>query len=168
MRLLEFADEERLLRALAALRDAPEVRAEVYGPAPLPAADRLLGRRGSRIAPAVLVAGLGGAGLGYLVQWWCNAVAYPLNVGAFPPHAPPSFIPIAFETGILCGGIAAFVGVLVACRLPRPWHPLDEVPGFERATVDRWFLALEGAGAAGAAERAGGEALRVVAVEDRP
>jgi hypothetical protein len=35
--------------------------------------------------------------------------------------------------------------MLVLCRLPRLHHPLFAVPGFERASVDRFFLCIKAA-----------------------
>ena len=54
----------------------------------------------------------------------------------------PAFIPITFESGVLFASFASFFGVFAACGLPRLHHPLFEVEGFERASHDRYFLAV--------------------------
>ena len=36
--------------------------------------------------------------------------------------------------------VAGVVALLWSCGLPRLHHPLFEIPGFERATQDRFFL----------------------------
>ena len=41
--------------------------------------------------------------------------------------------------------LAAFIGFFVIARLPRPWHPVFEIDGFERATIDRYWLAVDAA-----------------------
>jgi hypothetical protein len=41
---------------------------------------------------------------------------------------------------ILIGGIAAFAGLLIALRLPRLWQPVFEIDGFERASIDRYWV----------------------------
>ena len=64
-------------------------------------------------------------------------------MGARPAHAPLAFIPITFETTVLAAGLAAFCLVFILCRLPRLWSPEFSVDGFERASVDRFFLAVD-------------------------
>jgi hypothetical protein len=49
-------------------------------------------------------------------------------------------VPITFEMGVLFAGLTAFIAVFALSGLPRLWHPLFEVDGFERATIDRFFL----------------------------
>ncbi len=40
-------------------------------------------------------------------------------------------------------GITGFIRFLIHCGLPRPYHRLFDVRGIERATSDRFFLAVE-------------------------
>ena len=68
---------------------------------------------------------------------------YPLNVGGRPLHSWPSFIPVTFELTILIASLSGVVALFFATRLPRLNHPVFNVPGFERSTVDRFFLCLE-------------------------
>ena len=83
------------------------------------------------------------AAVGFVFQWFCNAWSYPLNTGGRPAFAIPAFIPITFESGVLFASFSSFFGVFIICGLPRLYHPLFEVPGFERATHDRYFLAVD-------------------------
>jgi hypothetical protein len=69
-------------------------------------------------------------------------VDYPLNVGGRPYHSAPAFIPITFEMAVLFAATAALVSAIVLGGLPRLWHPVFEVDGFERATIDRFWLAV--------------------------
>lgn len=116
---------------------------EVYGPYPVRELVELIHPRRPYAPRFALVFGLSGAGLAYLLQWWVNVVRYPLNVGGFPLHSWPAFIPITFEMGILFGSLGTFFGLFVVLGLPRLYHPIFEVEGFERASIDRFFISVE-------------------------
>ena len=76
------------------------------------------------------------------MQYYLNAVDYTLNVGGRPLNSWPAFIPVTFELAILFAAIGGLVMMLVLTGLPQPYHPLFDVPGFERATLDRFFLLI--------------------------
>jgi hypothetical protein len=101
-----------------------------------------LGLGRSRLGRLVFGGGLAGAMLGYGIQWYADVKAFPLQIGGRPVHAVPAFIPATFEATVLGAALAAFVGVLVALRLPELWHPVFEVEGFERASADRYWIAV--------------------------
>jgi hypothetical protein len=113
---------------------------DTYSPYPLEDTEEVLGLERSRLPVFVAVGGFSGAAMGYLLQWYCNAISLPLNIGGRPPHSPPSFIPITFELAILFGAFGAFFGLFAVLRLPRLHHPVFEAPGFVRATVDRYWI----------------------------
>jgi hypothetical protein len=95
------------------------------------------------VAWLVLIAGTAGACTGILMQWWMNAVDYPLNVAGKPLFSLPAQIPIAFELTVLFAAVAAFVGMFAFNRLPRFHHPVFGSGRFRRATADRFFIAIE-------------------------
>ena len=58
------------------------------------------------------------------------------------PGTAGSFAGLLYFT-VLFAGLAAVFGWAWLCRLPRLWHPVFEVEGFERASIDRYFLAVD-------------------------
>jgi len=44
---------------------------------------------------------------------------------------------------VLIASLSAFTAMLVLNRLPELHHPVFEVPEFERASIDRFFLFIE-------------------------
>ena len=152
----EFVLPEELVAAVESIERAGFRTFEAYSPYPIEA---LLEGPRPRTPLYALVFGLFGAGLAYFIQWWINVRAYPLNVSGAPLHSAPAFIPITFETGILFAASAVFLGTLIHLGLPKLHDPLFEVEGFERASIDRFFLAIYSDDPAFDADRAA-QALR--------
>lgn len=165
--LAEFDDPERASAALRRLESRGGARVESCSPVPL-AGDDVRTPRWPSMGGLVFAAGVVGAVIAYLVQWYVNARSYVLNIGGRPPHAVPAFVVVTFETTVLFAAATCFVGALVAMRLPRLWRAVNEIEGVRHATLDRYWIVL-GVDARGAAaatrqelERLG--AIRVVRV----
>jgi Alternative complex III, ActD subunit len=140
--MAEFSSGDALLGGIRALRDCGVSRFDAFTPYEVPGLQELLGVRRSWLTWIALAVGLAFGGGAYLLQWWINVVDYPLNIGGRPYHSAPAFIPITFEMCVLFGSAAALISALVLGGLPRLWHPVFEVEGFERATIDRFWLAV--------------------------
>jgi hypothetical protein len=132
-----------LVNAVSQLKDKGYRDLETYSPYPVPGVNQRLQLKRSRIPALVFVGGLLGAVVGYLIQWYANVWHYPQNVGGRPAHAIPAFIPVTFEAAVLGAGLTAFFGLLIVLRLPRPWHPVFEIEGFERTSIDRFWVAID-------------------------
>lgn len=139
----EFARSEQLVQALGAMRQKGYCRLDAYTPYPLSEVEEALRLQRSRLPWVVFIGGIAGAGAAYFLQWYLNAYLYPLNVGGRPPHFPLAFVPITFEMGVLVAALTGFVCVLAGARLLRLWDPVFEVEGFERASIDRFWLRVE-------------------------
>ena len=140
--LAEFPTADRLLAGTAALHALGYRQVETYTPFPLAREDRP-GRAVSRLPRFVFGGGVVGAVHGYAIQWYAEAWVYPLRVGGRPANSVPAFIPATFEATVLGAALVAFFGLLVALRLPELWHPVFEIDGFERASVDRYWVAVD-------------------------
>jgi hypothetical protein len=138
----EFGSAEALVQAVRNVRDLHYTRIETYVPHVIPELDRALEIKRTRLRWWVFAAGITGVALAYLIQWWCNAADYPYLVGGRPYDSVPTDVPIMFETGVLFAGTTAFLAMLLVSRLPRLWSPILDVPGFERTSVDRYWLVV--------------------------
>lgn len=140
--LAEFDRGEPMAAAARTLYEAGYARVVTFTPYPISGLPQQLGLGRTRLPLITLVAGLVGAAFAYWLQWYTNAVDYPLNVGARPPHAGPAFVLITFETMVLFASCAGFVSLFALLGLPRLWHPVSEIDGFERATIDRFWVGV--------------------------
>ena len=141
----EFAVENALVGATSRLCEAGITRLDAYTPYPVEALDD----------PAAAAAHCAaGAGVFRRDLRPCRrvlhamvrrAVSYPLNIGGRPLASWPAFIPIAFEIAVLCAVASGFFGFFALARLPQPYQPIAALPGFERATQDRFFLIIDAA-----------------------
>jgi hypothetical protein len=138
----EFDDARAFVHAAKRLRELRFTRIDAYMPHPLPELDTSLGIPRTKLRHWVLAAGVTGVIAAYLIQRWCNAVDYAVIVGARPFDSVPTDVPIMFETGILLAGTTAFIAVLLLSRMPRLWSPILDVPGYERTSVDRFWLVV--------------------------
>jgi hypothetical protein len=138
----EFTTEGMLDEAARNVRARGLGDIEAYGPYPLEGIAALQGRR-TWIVPVITTLAVLAGGVGtYWLQYWMNGIDYPLNVGGRPLASWPAFVPATLIVGVLSGGAASLLGMLVLCGLPRLDHPAFETPGFERASQDRFFLSV--------------------------
>jgi Alternative complex III, ActD subunit len=141
--MAEFAGSEALLNAARRAREHGYSKMDAFTPFPIDGLAETLGQKKSRIPFFVLLAGIGGGLGGYLMEWYAMAIDYPLNIGGRPLNSWPMYIPITFELTVLSGAVTALVAMLALNRLPEPYHPVFNAPGFDRASTDRFFLCIE-------------------------
>ena len=108
---------------------------DAYTPIPIEELNEALGLRRTRLPRLVLLGGiLGGLG-GFGLEYWASTIAYPMNVGGRPLNSWPQFIPVTFETTVLGAALTCFMGMWALNKLPQPYHPVFNVPAFDRAST---------------------------------
>lgn len=143
--LAEFGDVQSLFHAVEQCRDAGYRRWDVHTPFPVHGMNNAMGLKYTKLPMLVLGGGLTGLGLALLMQWWMNAVDYPLMISGKPLFSLPANIPVIFELTVLFSALTTFIGMLALNALPQYHHPLFRSERFRRATQDRFFISIEGA-----------------------
>ena len=141
--LAEFDTPTELVTAVRKARADGYRVMDAYSPFPIEELAEALHFHDRRLPLIVLLGGVFGACAGYALEYWTSAIAYPINVGGRPLHSWPAFIPVTFETTVLCAAISAVLGMLALTGLPMPYHPVFNVPRFALASRDQFFLCIE-------------------------
>ena len=141
--IAEFGTPSDLYQACERVRDAGFTRWDAHTPFPVHGLEKAMGLRRSPLPWIILVAGLTGAGLGFLLQVWVHASAAPLVISGKPFFSWPAFIPITFELGVLFAAFGAVLGMLGLNGLPMHHHPLFRSRVFERVTDDAFIISIE-------------------------
>ncbi|MFZ3224772.1 MAG: DUF3341 domain-containing protein [Xanthobacteraceae bacterium] len=141
--LAEFADSTRFAEAARRAHSERYCLVDAFTPFPVEGIHGLLEQRKSYIRVAMFIGSVAIAAAAYGLEYYSAVIDYPYNSGGRPLDAWPAFMLVPFATGILVAAIAGFATLLVECGLPRLHHALFAVEGFERASRDRFILALE-------------------------
>lgn len=142
--MAEFAEPEELVAAAESARLQGYTRVEAYSPMPVHGLAEALGVKRSWMPQIVLGGGIAGLLGGFSLLYYITVISYPHNVGGRPLFSWPSYIPIMFETTVLLAALSGVVGMIALNGLPRPYHPVFNVPAFLRASQDKFFLVIEG------------------------
>lgn len=141
--MAEFDNTKDLLEAAHHARDVGYKQMDAYSPFPVEGLSEAVGFPRTSVPAITLAGGLIGMFGGFFLQYYPNAMGYPLDIGGKPFDSWPSFIPITYELTILCAAIACVVGMIWLNGLPTPYHPVFNVPRFELASQDRFFLCIK-------------------------
>lgn len=145
--IAEFATPADVYHAAEKVRDAGFTRWDVHTPFPIHGLEEAMGIKRTILPLIAGMVGLGGAGLGFLLQFWITGIDYPLVVQGKPYQAWEPFTPVTFELGVLHCAFATLIGMLALNGLPRFHHPLFNSERFLSTGDDRFFIAIEAADA---------------------
>lgn len=139
----EFDDVDELMDAAHEVRKAGYTKTDAHTPFPVEGLDQALGMESTRLGWIVLLMGIAGLLIGFGMQWYANAIFYPLNIGGKPLNSWPNFVVITFEITVIISSFTAGIYMIGRNGLPRLYHPIFNTPNFENATRDKFFLAIE-------------------------
>jgi hypothetical protein len=141
--LAEFEDANALTEAAKRTYAEGYRKTDAYSPFPIEYVWEAMEVNDRRVQLFILLGGIAGCLAGFGLCYWVSTTAYPLNIGGRPFNSWPMYIPVTFELTILIASFAAVIGMLGLNGLPMPYHPVFNVPSFQRASQDGFFLAIE-------------------------
>ena len=141
--LAEFDTTTELVHAAEQIRDAGFTKTDAFSPFPIHEMDQALGIKRTILPYLVFGGGIAGLCLGLALQIGTHGFIYPIIVGGRPHISLPAFIPPAYELTILLASFTAVFGMLFLNGLPKPYHPVFNVPRFNLASREKFFLLIE-------------------------
>jgi hypothetical protein len=141
--IAEFPTPADLVHGAEAVRDAGYSKWDVYSPFPVHGMDDAMGLKPTKLSLLTGLVGLTGAFLGFLLQYFVTAIAYPIVVQGKPFWGWEPWTPVTFEIGVLSTAFCAIFGMLFFNRLPMWHHPLFKNERFLRTSDDRFIICIE-------------------------
>lgn len=139
-----FNDEEPLIEACKKMRKKGIRIKDVFSPMPIHGIDPIIGIPRTRLAICAFIYGLTGASLATLMMWYMMISDWPNDIGGKPNWAyyfnVPAFIPITFESTVLCAAHGMALTYLLRCWLLPGVRPKNPDP---RTTDDKFMIYLE-------------------------
>ncbi|CAN5834144.1 DUF3341 domain-containing protein [soil metagenome] len=143
--MAEFANPADLEHAAMAVRDAGYTKWDVFSPFPVHAMEESMGMKTTKLPIFVACAGITGAVVGFLFQFWVRHYGYATIHQGKSSAAWQVLIPVTFEIGVLFTAFSALFGMLILNLLPRFNHPLLRSERFLRCSDDKFLIAIEAA-----------------------
>ena len=145
--LVEFDHPEELLAAAKQVAGAGYKRIDAYSPFAVHGVDQAIGAK-THLPWLIFGGGLTGGITAMSMQIFASAFHYKMNIAGKPINWQaafgwPSFMPITFELTVLFASATAVFGMLFLNGLPRLHNPLFNVPEFDGASQDKFFLCIQ-------------------------
>ena len=139
-----FNSPDEIIHAAKEVSKAGYKNFDVNTPYPVHGMDRSMGLKRSKVGFVTTFLGFSGTAFILLFMFWTMSVDYPLVIGGKPFFSLPGFIPITFETTVLLGGIATFIGLLALfANLPSNNHPLHDTDYMKAVSGDKYGIVIE-------------------------
>jgi mono/diheme cytochrome c family protein len=138
-----FDTPEAVMKAAEAVRVAGFTKWDVHTPFPIHGLDDAMAIRPTILPWIVVVMAVTGFSVALGLQFFANAVFYPFIISGKPTFAIEPCLPVCFEVTVLLSAFGAFFGMLGLNGLPKPSNELLRSAGFDRATSDRFFIAID-------------------------
>ena len=139
-----FDDEEPLMESVKTLRSQGIRITDAFTPFPVHGLDVAMGLPRTRIAICAFIYGLTGAGLATLMMWYMMVHDWPTDIGGKPSFSyymnVPAFIPITFESTVLCAAHGMAITFYLRCWLVPGASPKNPDP---RTTDDKFMMVVE-------------------------
>lgn len=139
----EFDNSDALQEAAEKAKSEGYTVMDAYTPFPIHGLSESIGFHDEKVPWVYFLLGLAGFITGWALQIYTNVIDYPINVGGKPFLSWPAYFPVAYECTILFAGVGGTIVMLGLNGLPKPYHPVFDAKNFERASQDRFFLAIE-------------------------
>lgn len=142
--MAEFDEPSCVVAAAERVHAEGYRKLDAYTPYPLEALAEALHLGRSVMSKLTLAGALLGFLVGYGLCYWTSVIDYPMNIAGKPLHSWPAFVVPTYETTILFACLTAVFGMLAVNGLPRPYHPVFNVPSFTLgAARDKFFICIE-------------------------
>lgn len=143
--MAEFDSVTDIVKAAEKVRDSGFVKTDAFSPFPIHEMDEALGIKRSILSFLIFGGGITGLLTGFGLTYWTHVIEYPIMVAGRPHFSLPAFIPPMYELTILFAAFTAVFGMLLLNGLPQPYHPVFNVPRFNLASREKFFLLIEAA-----------------------
>ena len=137
----EFGSEREMAGATRALRGLDNLRVDAFSPVPSAQTASALGLDSHKIQRFAAGGFIIGSASVFGMCSYATAYDYVFNIGGRPNFSWPSYVVPSVAGGCLLAGMAVVGAMLILNRLPRLNHPAFNIPGIERASADRFFVA---------------------------
>jgi hypothetical protein len=141
--VVDFGEPNAVLDFARKAKKAQYEVVDICSPFPVEGASELVGGGATGLRIHMFIGGVALAALAYGLEAWTATTDYPIISGGRPMNSWPAFMPFPFTIGIFGAALTGFISLLIQTGLPRLHHPIFALDGFERATQDRFLLALE-------------------------
>jgi len=139
----EFENPRALLDAAEKARDAGYKKFDCHSPFPIHGMDAAMGAGRSPLGFIVAGVAFFATCGGLFLQYWTNAVDYPLVISGKPLVSFQAYAPVGFGVAVLLSAFTAFFGMLALNGLPKWFHPVFFSERFKKTSDDGFFISIE-------------------------